>query len=75
MKSYDGYKVTTKNGNFSTTTKTKDYFTVLEESPNTPNFSTGTIKADTPRLKFDLEAVKKTSAYQQKYRELKVQDR
>ena len=35
--------------------KTKDYYTALEESPNPPNPSVGTIKADQTRIHFDLD--------------------
>lgn len=55
--------------------KPKDYFTALEESPNPPNTSVGTIKADQTRIKFDLDVLKKTNNYKNTYRELKIEDR
>jgi len=53
MKSYEGYP--SENGS-----KDKDYYTMLEESPNPPNPSVGTIKADQTRINFDLEVTEKS---------------
>ena len=53
MKTYEGYMM--ENG-----MKGKDYYTMLEDSPNPPNPSVGTIKADQTRINFDLEVTEKS---------------
>ena len=53
MKSYEGYQLA---GGL----KGKDYYTMLEDSPNPPNPSVGTIKADQTRINFDLEVTEKS---------------
>ena len=53
LKTYTGYQVGQGSSN------TKDYYTALEDSPNPPNPSVGTIKADQSRINFDLEVTEK----------------
>ena len=55
MKTYDGYVT----GN-----DTKNYYSILEESPIPPNPSVGTIKADQTRISFDLEVTGKSQFVQ-----------
>ena len=44
----------------TTDSKKKDYYTALSESPNPPNSSVGTIKADQSRINFDLDVIGKS---------------
>ena len=74
IKSYGGYASMNSQGQPSGQ-KPKDYFTALEDAPNPPNTSVGTIKADQSRIKFDLEVLKKTNGYKGTYRDLKIGDK
>ena len=60
MKSYEDYPG--ENGS-----KARDYYTMLEDSPNPPNPSAGTIKANQYRINFDLEVVEKSRNRQVRY--------
>ena len=61
MKSYEDYQVdSAASGGY---TMKKDYYTALEESPNPPNSSVGTIKADQSRINFDLDVTAKSSHF------------